>query len=107
VYAAAINGLFDDARFKDRKLLIENRTVSLECGANSCNTLDMGNGCSGMREPRQSPEQILVQFRQTMALIEPPTWNDFVQKNQHCSALQNEFPLIREYLWMEDATRQR
>lgn len=106
VYAAAVNGLFDDKALKDRKLLIENKTVSFECGANSCNRLDVGNGCSGMREPRQYPDQVAMQFRQSMTQLEPSTWDDFKKNNEHCSALQNEFPLKHDYLWMENSTRQ-
>jgi hypothetical protein len=106
VYATAINGLFDDRAFRDRKLLIENQTVSFECGKNSCNRLDVGKGCSGMREPAQSPDLVAMQFRQTMTTLEPSTWDDFKQKNEHCSALQNDFPLKRDYLWMENSTKQ-
>lgn len=106
VYAAAINGLYDEAAFKDRKLLIENKTVSFECGADSCNALDVGNGCSGMRQPGEDLDQVVAKFRQTMSLVELSTWNDFKHKNEHCSALQNEFPLKHEYLWMEDSTQQ-
>ena len=106
VYAAAINGLYDEKGFKDRKLLIENQTVSYECGAKSCNRLDVGNGCSGMRELRQFPDQVAMQFRQTMTTLEPATWDDFKQKNEHCSALQNDFPLKHDYLWMENSTKQ-
>lgn len=106
VYAAAINGLFDDKGFKYRKLLIDNKTVSFECGAKSCNSLDVGNGCSGMREPQQSPDQVVRQFNQTMASLTTSTWDDFKQRNEHCSALKNEFPLQHQYLWMEDSTRQ-
>lgn len=106
VYAAAVNGLFDDKALKDRKLLIENKTVSFECGANSCNRLDVGNGCSGMREPKQYPDQVAMQFRQTMTQLEPSTWEDFKKNNEHCSPLQNEFPLKHEYLWMENSTKQ-
>jgi hypothetical protein len=106
VYAAAINGLFDEKGFKERKLLIENKTVSFECGAKSCNTLDVGYGCSGMRESGQTPDQVVRSFSQTMTALEPATWADFKLKNQHCSALQNDFPLQHDYLWMEDSTRQ-
>ena len=106
VYATAISGLYDNAGFKDRKLLIENRTVSFECGSNSCNQLDVADGCSGMRQPGQEPEQVLPLFRNTMSLLQEPTWNDFRQENEHCATLKNDFPLQRDYLWMDDATRQ-
>lgn len=106
VYAAAISGLYDQDRFKDRKLLIENRTVSLECGKDSCNKLDVGDGCSGMRQPGQEPEQVLPLFRNTMSLLEQETWEDFKTRNEHCGELRNDFPLQHDYLWMDDSTKQ-
>lgn len=106
VYAAAISGLFDQGEFKDRKILIENRTVSFECGENSCNTLDVGNGCSGMREPQQDPDQVLAGFRQSMTLLEAKAWDDFKRNNEHCSPLHNNFAMQHDYLWMDDSTRQ-
>lgn len=106
VYAVGISGLFDNAAFKERKLLIDNRTVSFECGADSCNSLDVGNGCSGMRQPGQNPDDVAALFHQTMTLLEPQAWSDFKKKNEHCSTLQNEFPLQRDYLWMEDSSKQ-
>ncbi len=106
VYGAAIAGLFDEGKFKDRRLLIENRTVSFECGQNACNLLDVGNGCSGMREPGQDPDAVLRNFRQTMTLLEQSTWHDFKKNNEHCSALHNDFPVKHDYLWMDDSTQQ-
>jgi hypothetical protein len=106
LYAAAVNGLYDDKGFKDRKLLIENKSVSFECGQNSCNRLDVQSGCSGMRGPHEYPDQVAMQFHQALSAIEAGTWENFKQNNEHCGALQNEFPLKREYLWMEDSTRQ-
>ena len=106
VYAVAISGLFDNAQYKERKILIENRTVSMECGKDSCNLLDLNNGCSGMREPGQDVDRVVLNFTQTMRQLEIKTWEDFKQNNEHCAPLRNQFPLQHDYLWMEDSTKQ-
>src|SRR5437899_3315178 len=105
-YAAAIKGLFQD--YAERKIYIQSGTISFQCGRNSCNAYKVKgpdfNGCSGMRDQHQTPEQVLKYLRDSFTGLQPSTTADFAKKNARCSQLENLFPLRRDYLWTSGDT---
>src|SRR5215475_4029688 len=78
-YAAAMEGLFKD--YEDRKIYIQPETISFQCGRNSCNAYKVKgpdfNGCSGMRDQHQTPEQVLKYLRDSFTGLQPSTTADF------------------------------
>ena len=75
VYAAALNGLFKD--YENRKIYIQSRTLSFECGEKSCNTFQGRSGCSEMRGPEQSAQEVLAYLKDSFADLQKSTMKDF------------------------------
>jgi hypothetical protein len=100
VYAVALNGLFKE--YENRKIYIQSRTLSFECGEKSCNTFKGRGGCSEMRGPEQSAQEVLAYLKDSFADLQQSTTKDFEKKNNHCFPLENLFPLDREYLWSDE-----
>ncbi len=97
VYGAVMRGLLRD--YPELKLYIQPRTLSFECGNESCNTFLVGAGCSGMRIAEQTPQEVLEALQQTFKGLQKVTTSDFEKKNAHCSLLENRFPIEQDYLW--------
>ncbi|HXR32265.1 MAG TPA: hypothetical protein VN830_01050 [Verrucomicrobiae bacterium] len=97
VYGAVMKSLLRD--YPELKLYIQPRTLSFECGKESCNTFQVGEGCSAMRVADQTPQGVLKALRQTFKELQKVTTSDFEKKNAHCGLLENRFPVERDYLW--------
>lgn len=97
VYGAVMRSLLRD--YPELKLYIQPRTLSFECGKESCSTFLVGAGCSGMRIAEQMPQQVLDALQQTFKGLQKVTTSDFEKKNAHCSLLENRFPFEQDYLW--------
>lgn len=104
VFATVMNELM--TRWPNLKLFVQARTLSFECGEQSCNTFrigesDFGEGCSGMRGGDQTPQDVFLGLRDAgFKELQKTTEQDFEAKNKHCSVLESRFRADKDYLWV-------